>query len=358
MNLSFRNKNAEPFFRWIFRKNDTLNQVVFYFLSQVNATSARFFPLFEASSKIRIVYIRGLKIPYTDLIMLKLYKFLSNIASSKFEQYDYIHIVGGSLNLNVKNQILHLDDPRYSIEEKCFLQNWEESLNNKNLNPIIICTNKLSSKYFSKITKFSRILIIEQGFDIIPIKDGSQIAKSSKFSCVYSSPYIHTGQDKHSRHETWGAELLIRKIIPLIYSYDPDIEIHLVGELGKCARQELSTFDNLVYHGRVNFHDNLRILAMCSIAIYPRDNDLKRSMSKIFSYIGAGLPIVAYDLYDTEVIKRHKLGYVVNSVEKFVKKIIYLKSNPRKLQKISNRVNKFKPKYTWHNLAKKMESQL
>lgn len=357
INLGFQNQNAEPYFRWVFRKNETLNQVVFYFLSQVNATSPRFFPLFEASSKIRIVYIRGLRIPHTDLIMLKVYKFLFKVASSRFERYDYIHIVGGEPNLNIQNQILHLDDPNYSIEEKYYLQNWERFLKSRNLNPIIICTNNFTSNYLSKVTKHSKILIIEQGFDFIPIKDRSQVTKTYNFSCVYSSPYIHVGRDKHSKHGTWGAELLIKEIIPLMYSCDPDIEVHLVGELGKCAKQELKIFDNLVYHGRVNFYDNLKILARCSIGIYPRDKDLKRSMSKIFSYIGAGLPMVVYDLYDTEVVKRYKLGFSVKSSEEFVEKIIFLKRNPRKLQELSNRVNKIKPKYSWQYLSKKMESQ-
>jgi glycosyltransferase involved in cell wall biosynthesis len=102
----------------------------------------------------------------------------------------------------------------------------------------------------------------------------------------------------------------------------------------------------------------MRILSNCSIGIYPRNVDLKRSMSKIFSYIGADLPIVTYDLYDTEVVKFNNLGYSVNSVDEFVDKIIFLKNNPDKLQKLSSNVSAFKNEYTWKNLSKKMEDYL
>ena len=75
------------------------------------------------------------------------------------------------------------------------------------------------------------------------------------------------------------------------------------------------SYSNIIYHGRVDFFQNMTILSDCSVGIYPRNVEFKRSMAKIFSYIGAGLPIVTYDLYDTEVVKLNNLGYSVTSVD-------------------------------------------
>ena len=108
--IYFNNSNSESIIKWILRKNDTLEQVVFYFLSQTNITSPRYFPLFNASTKIRIVYLNGLIIPYTDLLMLKLYKLIFNLLKPKFEKYNCIHLTRFfssikffMLNLNIIN---------------------------------------------------------------------------------------------------------------------------------------------------------------------------------------------------------------------------------------------------------------
>jgi glycosyltransferase involved in cell wall biosynthesis len=323
----------------------------------MNATSPRYFPLFDSSTKIRIVYFRGLKIPYTDLFMLKIFKLLGQISALKFGRYRYIHILGGYSNFKTQNQILHIDDPTYSNEEILYLQNWERNLIRNKLNPIIICTNRYTNQYLDEVTSHSRILLVEQGFHLLPGNSNNKNSRNNyKFSCVYSSPYIHIGSDKHSKHETWGAELLINKIIPLIKLMDSDIEIHLVGELGKCAESKLRNFDNIVCHGRVNFEENLMILRGCSIGIYPRDKDFKRSMSKIFTYIGAGLPIVTFDLIDSEVVKINNLGYSVKSVEEFVERIVFLKNNREVYQDFHSRTKIFSLEYSWPTLSRKMET--
>jgi glycosyltransferase involved in cell wall biosynthesis len=356
----FKNLNAEKYFRWLFRRNETLDQVVFYFLSTVNATSPRLFPLFEASSKIRIVYIKGSRIPRTDLITSKLANILYRLAKKKIEKYGYVHIVTGTTCLKNKNQILHVDDPNYSILEKHFLQKWEIQLREKNLNPIIICTNNFTQAYLKAFLLETKILLIEQGFNDPNIHN--EVIKYStnkqNFSCVYSSPYIHVGRDKHANHGTWGADLLVNKVIPELFIREPSIEIHLIGEVGEFAKAKLKKFRNVVYHGRVSFEENMAISAQCSIGIYPRQNDFKRSMSKIFTYIGAGLPIVTFDLYDTEIVKNLDLGFSVTSLEEFISKIIYLKNNPKDLDKFRERISSIKAGYTWECLSAKMEAEL
>ena len=356
--IRFKNPNSESIVKWLFRKRDNLDQVVFYFLSQTNATSPRYFPLFDASTKIRIIYLNGLIIPYTDVFMLKLYRLIFDLLKFKFEKYTLIHLLGGHPVLNIKKQVLHVDDPTYSEKEMSYLLNWENILIANNLSPIIIATNVYTQEWLSSYLTSTNIIVIEQGYDSPGDLTKSLRFENMEFSCVYSSPYIHIGSDKHANHDTWGAELLINSIIPKINSRISEISIHLIGEIGKAASKELKKHKNIIYHGRVNFAENMAILESCSIGIYPRNKDFKRSMSKIFSYIGAGLPVVTYDLVDTEVIKAKSLGYSVTSEDEFIEKILYLKNNPDVLKRISRRVNKVKINYTWQILCKKMENYL
>jgi glycosyltransferase involved in cell wall biosynthesis len=175
---------------------------------------------------------------------------------------------------------------------------------------------------------------------------------------VYTSPYIHYGKDKHAKHSTWGSEILIDEIIPRLNLLDPEIHIHLVGQLGSDASQELKKFRNVYIHGRVNFQKNIEILSSCSVGIYPRNYDHKRSVLKIFSYIGAGLPIVTFDLIDTEVVKANSLGFAVDNTDEFITSILDLKNSPELMLKYEERIKKFRIDFTWSVLAGKMESIL
>jgi glycosyltransferase involved in cell wall biosynthesis len=289
--------------------------------------------------------------------MLKFYNVLFYLFKSKFERYNCIHFLGHHPILKIKTQILHIDDPTYTEIEKYNLKNWENLLIKSNLSPVIITTNNYTRGWLSSFLTHTRILVIEQGYNLPRQLEGLQVFdKNLEFSCVYSSPYIHVGSDKHANHDTWGAELLIERIIPEISLMDSEIFIHLIGEVGQDAAKALQKYKNVFFHGRVNFEQNISLIAKCSIGIYPRNKDYKRSMSKIFSYIGAGLPVVTFDLVDTEVIKVNSLGFSVTSVEEFVSKILYLKNNPELLQSFKTRVNNFRSDYTWQKLSNKMEN--
>jgi glycosyltransferase involved in cell wall biosynthesis len=352
---SFQNKNSESFYKWIFRKTDHLDQVVFIFISKLNTQNARNFQLFDASDNVRIVYLNGIKFRFTDLFLLNLFTFMINLFKNRIKNYRVLHLFSTPGFSSKQKQVLHLDDPLYSKIELENLKKWELNQKQTNGQSILICTNQYTKNWFDAELKFSNIFIIEQGFkEVVPVR----FLPKSKFTCVYSSPYIHLANDKHGNHSTWGSELLINQIIPKLNLIDPDIEIHLIGELGKDAHHQLRQFRNVFLHGRVSFERNMQILSSCSIGLYPRSYDHKRSILKIFSYIGAGLPVVSFDLEDTRVIKDNNLGVSVNTVSEFIEAIILLKKNPHILQNLKLNIEKFRTPYTWENLSRKMSDLL
>lgn len=345
------NINAESVFRWIFRNKDDLSSVVFFFISKRNATNARFHSLFEQTQNIRIVYFSGTIFGKLDRISIFLFSKILLVLRGKIAKYDQIHLFNTDLNVKIKTQILHIDDPAYTDLELIKIKSWERTLTRNNLKAYLVCTNNYSYNWYKTHLVYTNVVVIEQGFHemFLPITRGD-------FSLVYSSPYIHYGRDKHSQHTTWGASLLIDEIIPEIVLADPTIKIKLIGELGINAKQAVSKFENVLFYERVSFKENMKILSTCSVGLYPRRHDHKRSILKIYSYIGAGLPVVTFDLIDTEVIKLNSLGYSVNSVSQFVQKIIDLKRDKALLSVFQKNIEKFRTPYSWKNLANKMES--
>ena len=73
MSVTISNANALSFFAWVIKRGDNLDQIVFLFVSKLNATNARYLPLFNETKNVRIVYLRGLSIKYTDILFTKLY---------------------------------------------------------------------------------------------------------------------------------------------------------------------------------------------------------------------------------------------------------------------------------------------
>jgi glycosyltransferase involved in cell wall biosynthesis len=349
------NNNSENFFKWVFRQKDELNSIVFLFISRVNANNARFIPLFQHTQKIRIIYLSGLPIRYTDSFSIKVFKLLQVLFSSKIGRYQSVHFFDVEMSFKNQSQVLHIDDPVYSHNYLQKIKVWELNNHVKGCTSKIITTNAFTSDWLRKNTNLSNIIIIEQGFH-----DFNLIQKvlTNPFICGYSSPYINYGKDKNSSHPTYGAEVLINEIIPQLYIKDPEIEIHLIGKLGKHARKALEKYPNVLLFGRTKFSVNMKILTNCSIGIYPRKTDNKRSVLKIFTYLGAGLPIVTFDSIDTEIVERLKLGFSVKNSNQFVEKVLELKQSDKVLKHFQRNIRMIREQYSWKSLAIKMENLL
>ncbi len=350
------NGNSESLLQWLFRKSDPLENICFFYISVFNANNARYAPLFEHSQCIRMVYLKGLPIKFTDKIMLFLFRKIPIVFSRKITRYKVLHIFG-LLNWPItSHQVLHLDDPLYTIDEVKDVIKWERALIAKNSTPILICTNQYTSNWFKAHLANTKVLIIEQGFSELKVK--AEDKKSKVFTCVYSSPYIHYSGDKHGSHSTWGAKILIDEIIPQLYRLDSSIRVVLIGELGQNASRALSNYSNWISFGRVDPFQNQVLISSCDIGLYPRMYDHKRSILKVMSYLGAGLPIVTFDLIDTKIVKDHDLGPVVSTVNEFVLSVIKLKKSPKLMNFYREKVNSMNSQYTWEKLAQKMEKKI
>jgi glycosyltransferase involved in cell wall biosynthesis len=351
----FTNPNVEPWFRWIWRRKDSLPGVTLYFLSRRNSTSGRFFPLYDSTKNFRVVLIKGFRAPYLDKISLKFLKLFSRIFSSNFSRYPWVSLSDSKvLALIQSNIVLHIDDPEYSELEKdsllCLLRKQRE----KNKKFVVIVTNTFTRNYFSSFLPKENLKILSQGFN--KSNKNNDLEKFERFSLVYSSPYIDYLGDKHAYHESWSAIHLIDELLPRICKDNTEIEIHLIGRVGKNAQKAISRFSIVSMHGLLSIEENSRLITRCHVGIYPRNSDSRRSVLKIFDYIGSGLPVVTYNLVDTEIIKRKNLGIAVESAEEFSQAVEKLASNRSFYDEIRANVLLERSSYSWDRLAKAYDS--
>lgn len=342
-------------FKWLFLLNDSYPAITFLFVGRRNPTNVRFLSLYRETKTVRVVYMRGSRFKGIDRIYLILFEKLINVSykkTSKYVWFDYLAVPNNIQKGN--NGLLQIDDPEYTSEEVERITQWEKAHFRSGYRSVIVCTNDFTKKWLESFLYTTKVEIVEQGF--VGTNDRLNPIKYTHFACVYSSPFIDYLNDKHENHKTWGAKILIEEIIPKLYEIDKGIEFHLIGNIGKNARRILESFPNVICHGLQSPEETMKILSKCHLGMYPRLIDNFRRVLKIYEYIGAELPIVAFELEDTRIVKEEDLGISVSDSDGFVDAILKLKNNRALYNQKLQKVKRAGLGRTWIEHSKKIDA--
>lgn len=354
----FSNINVIPWYKWIFLSSDDLPGVTLYFLSRRNSTSPRFFPLYENTNFIRIVLVKGFRFPHLDFVSLRLLRVFLKAFRRNFSRYNYFFLLDIPSSRFIKtNQILQIDDPTYSTNELRLIKDWELQIQAKKFKTKIIVTTEYMRNYFQKNLVQSEISIISQGFSPAMSYPSAKVTLNpSSFKLVYISPYIDTLGDPHAGHHMWDATVLLDEIWTKV-SHLEGIELHLIGRVGKNAGAKL-TQSNVFQHGFKSIAEVSAVLPYFDLALYPRTYDNRWQPQKIIEYMGAGVPILAFKLIDTELIKQLSIGVLVENTDEFVKKIHDLSRDRSLLQLYRQNCLYKQNEYNWKYLGQELDKVL
>ena len=312
--------------------------------------------LLERSSLTQVIEIKGLRFRLFDRLLLTALRVIQRISYPFVRNgFFWLHVMSTEDGKKSgMNQVLHLDDPTFLPSEKAGLKSWFLDLENLGKRGLVVCTFDGASEYVKSIDPRIEVEVIPQGYT--PRKKVQK--KFSRFSCVYSSPYIFDHGDSKIIHPTWSPIHFLEDLLPRILQLDEAIDIHIVGRLGKNAASRLSNYEHIVLHGLVSPEMNAEIMAKCHVGLYPRVHDHGRRVLKITEYLGAGLPIVAYNLEDTRLVAEKKLGFAVHTSEEFIDAIYRLMKDPILYKQIEDRVKEASDGLDWDSLAKKLDAIL
>lgn len=104
----------------------------------------------------------------------------------------------------------------------------------------------------------------------------------------------------------------------------PSAELWLVGAPGPRLRARVAGRRDIRLFGRRGRAELLSILSGVDVAIYPRRSDPGIRASKVAEYLGAGLPVVAYDLPVVDDLRAAGSGLLVASPAGFVGAVVRL----------------------------------
>lgn len=355
MNNKFDNVNVRPWYFWLFMRKPSREAVVIYFLSRRYGTSPRFFPLYNNFRKTDIILFRGSRFPGLDRIYLKLLPYFIKLFRDKLASYkNFIALNSDSKLVIPTNMILNLDDPNYSAQELTSIKDWEESIKNRGFISSIVCTTKHAREWLLSNGVTSNIYVIPQGHGNLGpsnIRRGSKLESNMNF--VYISPTIDIKGDPHEGHNMWDASVLLLDIWPRVTA--SNARLHLIGRLGQNASHCLED-KRIISYGLISIKECSELLPNFDVALYPRIHDNSWLPQKLVEYIGAGLPVISFNLIDTKIVSDLNVGLLVNSVEEFAKIIDKISNRLVSIQEFSTNSVRVAPDYSWSCLALKFES--
>ena len=355
MTNKFDNENVIPWYFWILGRQGKSRGVVVYFLSRRYGTSPRFFPLYNELSQTDIILFRGSRFPVVDRFYLKLIPYFIICFKRKLQKYDFFVALNSDPNLVIStNMILNLDDPMYSADELASIKNWEISVKNRGFMSSIVCTTKYIHDYLKSNGVMSSISVIPQGHSNLEtsnIRRGSTSRGNLNF--VYISPTIDVKGDPHEGHNMWDASTLLLDIWPKVTA--SNARLHLIGRLGQNASLSLSD-NRIISYGLISIKECSKILPNFDVALYPRVHDNAWLPQKLVEYIGAGLPILAFDLIDTNIVSQLNVGLLVENAEEFAQIMNEISSGLVSVDDLRKNSVQVAPDYSWSSLAVKFES--
>ena len=352
---TFTNPRVVPWYKWIISKKTESCAVVIYFLSRRYGTSPRFFPLYNEFSQTDIVLFRGSRLPMLDRLYLKLLPIFIILFRQKLSRYKAFIALNSSKNLVVTtNMILNLDDPMYTKDEIVELREWESAVREKGFESVIVCTNQHARDYLRLNEIESFIEIIPQGHSLTKLtRRRTKLSKGDTINLVYSSPSIDVVGDRHEGHKMWDCSILLQEIWPNVKAQN--LRLHLIGRLGENARLILRD-KRVISYGLVSVQENSQLLQRFDAALYPRTYNNNWMPQKLIEYMGAGLPILAFELGDTRIVKDLNIGITVNSISDFINLLDSISINPGKLHNFHLNSRTIAMDYSWKNLAIKYEA--
>ncbi len=354
MDNRFSNPNVISWYLWLFKPKKNFKAVSFYFLSKRYGTSPRFFPLFNEFSSTQIILFKGSRFFGLDRIYLKCIPIFVWLFKKRLSGYGNFVTFNSSVRLAVAtNTILNIDDPSYSLEELQRLLRWEEKISSFGFESILVCTSEYMKAYFQSHALKSRIVVIPQGHgNQSPISYGEK-EKNEVLDFVYISPTIDAKGDRHENHKMWDASTLLFDIWPKVSH--PNARLHLIGKLGKNASAILED-SRVTSYGLMSIEDCTAMLPKFKVALYPRIHDNGWMPQKLIEYLGAGLPVIAFEMIDTQIVSELGIGTLVTSISDFAFAIDQYASNPDLSYNQRLMCSKFADSYSWKSLAQRFES--
>ena len=145
--------------------------------------------------------------------------------------------------------------------------------------------------------------------------------------------------------------------IPMVLKERDDIHFLIVGypvEETRRKIEQLGVQDNVHFTGMVDYFDLPDYLLISDIAVEPKMEKAGEASGKVINYMGAGLPVVAFDGKNNRRFMGENGIYAAdNKIEDLARKMIWAVDNPEEAAKLGERnKRRVEEVFSWNNSIK------
>ena len=247
-------------------------------------------------------------------------------------------------SLNYKqliNQLSIFNPLKYVyIIEKFLVSKYEKKVSERFHN-IIFVSNKDASVAKNKISK-RKISVIES--------TGSFVTKLFKYK-KSNNKIIFIGNINYVPNKL-ACYYFAKNILKEINSKYPEIEFHIIGNIGFFDRIFLSKYRNVVIHGTVSNLKNVIKNSICGLCNVKISTGFQY---KTLTYMSYGIPVIlSINSFVNTKLKKNNEVLVFRNDKELIQNIYYLKNNKKKANQLSTNSQKMiKKKYNGDNVLSK-----
>ena len=226
---------------------------------------------------------------------------------------NYRQLVG---QLSIFNPIKYI-----YIVEKFLVHRYEKKISEK-FHSVIFVSNKDAIEAKNKISK-KKISVIESAENFV-----SKLFKYKKTN----NKIIFIGNINYIPNKL-ACYHFAKNVLKKINIKYPEIEFHIIGNIGYIDKFFLSKYENVVIHGRIN---NLKNVIKNSICGLCNVNISTGFQYKTLTYMSYGIPVIlSINSFVNTKFKKGSEVLVFKNDEELIKSIYHLKNNKRKANQLS-----------------------
>lgn len=218
---------------------------------------------------------------------------------------------------------------------------------------LFLWLEKLSYKFSDKIITSSDYLkdfphtTITDGFneEMFNVSDDEVESLRKKLNLQNKFVIVYSGGLKQYK----GIDIIFQVALEIVKKIPNCIFLMIgYGEIEKYSRlvRSLNLAKNFIFTGRINYFDLPKFLMLGNIAIDPKQ-DISEGSGKIANYIGAYLPVIAFDSkINRQLLK--DIGIFINNKEEIFQKVTEIIKNKSFLTQMKEILLQVRGTYSWN----------
>jgi glycosyltransferase involved in cell wall biosynthesis len=248
-----------------------------------------------------------------------------------------------------------VDDPVFTPEEV-------RNLNAPGLAAYVV-TAERAARRFEELGVHKPWHVIPQGVDLAALTDDAVAQartahrRDGELAVGYMAGFLVGAGDRDEANTLYNVEHLL-ELWQEIRARVPQARLWLLGEPSETVRRRLQGREDVQLFGRVRRDRVLPLVANFDVALYPRRHDQGILASKVGEYLGAGVPIVSYDLSVTENVRAAGAGVLVDTPREFVAAVERLARDEPERHRLAEAARRAGAELDWDLLARRYEEEI